>query len=286
MELLIVAAGKGSRMGEIVIPKTLVSISGVPNLENTVTTIGKYFSKITIAVAHSMVHHFAKFIQERNYKNVFILPIASGLGSGHAVMMALKSTVPNLRAKTSSPMLVTWGDVYFQNDQLIQELVNEERIYERVKNKPIMIIPCAWDEKPYISISVDGDLCAEGITFNDDRRGLHDQSLFLVTNPAELYRHLFQMHCAIWNNGSYITEIKEFGFLQVVSYLYNIDKAARVYITENGLLGFNTQQEVTHIENMQSVAKQLEEAAQRRNQRGEMPLPPVSHQPKEYGEVN
>lgn len=249
ISLLIVAAGKGSRMGEILVPKTLVPINGVPNLQNTLNVIGKHFNKIIIAVTHSMLHHFAKFIADGGYKNITLLPISSGLGSGHAVMIALKKILPNLRAKTSAPLLMTWGDVYFKNDQLVQELINEERVYAHIKDAPAMVIPCAWNDKPYISISTDEDMSAKGITFDDTKRGLHDQSIFLIINPAELYRKLNQMHSAIWNNDAYITAIKEFGFLQVVSYCYNIDDPVKIYITENSLDSFNSMEELKEIEN-------------------------------------
>lgn len=254
-ELLVVAAGKGSRMGEIMVPKTLASVNGAPNLENTLTVIGSLFSKITIAVTHSMLHHFATFIKERGYKNVALLPIPSGLGSGHAVMMALKNMLPNLRAKNSPPMIMTWGDVHFANSQLVQELLNEEKVYEHTRKKPAMVIPCAWESEPYISISADDELSASGITFDDKRRGLHDQSVFLLSNPVEVYRRLHQMHCAIWNQGAYITAIKEFGFLQVVSYMANIGEPAKVYITENCVKSYNSMAELREIEDSLTTAK-------------------------------
>lgn len=241
MNLLIVAAGKGSRMGNVSIPKALADVGGKPNLINTIEKLDEHFDRIFVAVNALQFDVFKESLRHWCcYDKVTLFVISSGLGSGHATLNAMRGV------SGDTPLVLTWGDVYFDNDALVCELT-QQAIQQSFYTDGPLVIPCALEKQPYLSVCVDAQMFATGINLKPTAPGFHDQSVFLCTNVDAFIQILTSMHNALWNIDHYITENGEFGFLQVVSYMYNMNKPARMYPTDNTLLGYNTPEELAKI---------------------------------------
>lgn len=251
MDLLIVAAGAGKRLSELDVPKPLAPINGRPNVFNTVLTLGTEFDKIYIAISLQHKRFFIQALSDMYSKNadqhdildkVQFLEIQSGFGSGHAVMVALQELMSKA-PYDSRHMMITWGDAYFADSNIVKELAQ----YAPCHN---MVIPVVKKQHPYISMSVDKEMRCLGIEFNADEpkaHGLHDQSIFLV-DALPLLSALTSFHNVTWGLDRYIVDIGEFGFLHIVHYFANVGVHCKAYITDFPLQSYNTMKELKEIQ--------------------------------------
>lgn len=242
-DILIVAAGKGSRMGDVSIPKALADVGGQPNLINTIDTLKFSVDKIYVAISSIQEAQFRKCLDDHDMSHdAILIVIPSGLGSGHATLSAL-ARIDRCR---KNQLIITWGDVYFDDDELILELteVGSTMLESRTTD---LIIPCAFEQHPYLTVSVDENMNAKGVVLEPTTPGFHDQSVFLCTCVAEFYNTLNDMHHALWNVDHYITVNGEFGFLQIVPFMWNRSRAAKIYETDHTLMGYNTKEELAKI---------------------------------------
>ncbi len=240
--LLIVAAGKGSRMGDVSVPKALADVGGKPNLINTIIKLYHNVDDIYVAVSSVQYEQFQQCLKAYNWTDsVRLIVIPSGLGSGHAVMHAMS----RIKQIDHKQLLITWGDVYFDSNALVKELTDQKTA--EICDTSDLVIPCAFEQHPYLTISVDEDMSAKGVVLEPKTPGFHDQSVFLCTNTKAFYKILQSMHHALWNVDHYITANGEFGFLQIVPFMHNIEQPATIYETDNTLLGYNTQEELAKI---------------------------------------
>ena len=107
MEIVILAAGKGTRMHSLQ-PKVMHSIGGKPMLEhviNTALTLSP--DRIHIVVGFGADQIQAAFSNHPASKMFNWVTQAEQLGTGHAVMQV----VPDIAAKSGNPVLVLFGDV-------------------------------------------------------------------------------------------------------------------------------------------------------------------------------
>lgn len=242
-DILIVAAGKGSRMGDVSVPKALADVGGQPNLINTIDTLNFSVDRIYVAVSSIQEAQFRKCLDEHNFlSRVRLIVIPSGLGSGHATLSALTQ----IDRSRNNQLIITWGDVYFNSNELILELTEVGKTMSESRTTDLLI-PCAFEHHPYLTVSVDENMNAKGVVLEPTTPGFHDQSVFLCTSVIDFYDTLNDMHHALWNVDHYITANGEFGFLQIVPFMWNSSRAAKIYETDHTLMGYNTKEELAKI---------------------------------------
>jgi bifunctional N-acetylglucosamine-1-phosphate-uridyltransferase/glucosamine-1-phosphate-acetyltransferase GlmU-like protein len=242
MELIVIAAGNGKRMGDISVPKVLYPVNGVPNLKRILDQAidSKIIHHVFIVVKDTASDDFEKYLTENPFKiSTTIVPINSGLGDGHAIMSALENINTDLEEA-----IVMWGDTYIEYSSTFKELI-------RYKCSSVTL-PVVKEDNPYVTILTDESMKVISADFSKlgekHLRGLHDQSVFMI-NKAIVLRTLRLMHNVLWKNGRYITESKELNFLHIFHYLWNINEPAICYITEYPTKSFNSIEEVKQIEN-------------------------------------
>lgn len=234
MDALIVAAGKGTRMGSTSLPKALTLISGIPNICNTFDKLDKHVYKIYIVVNKNEVALFEAVLYNK-LKRIIFIELDEALGSGDAVFKSL-CKVKNI---ISNKSLIIWGDTYFKDDKIIKEITH-------VESKSELIFPVVDEYKPYCTFTYDGhDI--KSVDFSVPDQGYHDQSIFLI-NSSRFYNSMFNLYNVYWNGSSYTSNTDDFNFMSIIQYLNNINKHAKFYITEHQTMGYNTQLDVENIE--------------------------------------
>lgn len=243
MELIIIAAGNGKRMGNISVPKVLYPVNGMPNLQRILNAANDagIFDSVYVVIKESAENDFVDYFHKHPSEvDVHLTSINSGYGDGHAIMEALSQI-----GATDDNAIVVWGDVYIENGMIFKELVSYE---DQCFN---VIVPVCKEESPYVTILADQDMNVIGADFSKlgekHFEGLHDQSVFMINKNAAL-EALQTMHNVLWKNGRYISESKELNFLHAMHYLYNFDEPATCYITEYPTKSFNSIDEVKQIE--------------------------------------
>lgn len=265
-DLYIIAAGKGSRLGANT-PKALVEINSECCIDSTLRLIGNKFSRVFI-VANELVKqtwedHWDK---TRNTPgkihlthNLTMIYINSGLGDGHATLHGLskavrhiiylnqrpgKDIIQNQRVPISDDIIVTWGDVYFSQPEIIDELLSHKL------NDLSGIMPGLHEENPYVTLLTDDEMHCKSADFSkfgeNHPTGLHDQSIFRF-NRMELWNSLTNLHNAFWKNGRYLTPGGELSLLHTFHEMYNSGRPMFVYQTDYATESFNTQEEIHQI---------------------------------------
>ena len=244
MELIIIAAGNGKRMGNISVPKVLYPVNGTPNLKRILDAAieSAVFDRVYVVVKEGQYDAFEQYLLDNPFKiSTVIVPINSGFGDGHALAESLYKI--NWESKHA---VVVWGDVYIEHSMVFNELVNY------VNKCDTVVVPVCKEQNPYVTILADNDMNITGADFSKlgekHFEGLHDQSVFLINKDATSTA-LEAMHRVLWKNGRYISESKELNFLHVMHYLHNYAEPALCYITEYPTKSFNSIDEVKQIEN-------------------------------------
>lgn len=238
--LYIIAAGLGSRMGNISVPKALLPITeiGKPNILNSIEKAYSHFDKIFIignVLAKNTWLDFEKTLPEEWQEKVELFLIDSGLGDGHAVLSALEET-DNVGEQN---VVILWGDAYIKDDAIFSEIVSFSTFNSGA-------VPVVLEKDPYVTFLVDQHLHVTAVDFSKrgehHATGFHDQSIFKF-NKSILENTLRRLHNAYWKNGRYVTDTGELTFLYVMHFLYNEGRGVRAYPTEFPVLGYNTQEE-------------------------------------------
>lgn len=252
-DLYIIAAGKGSRM-QTNIPKALVPITDEPCLTTTLQQIGSKFQNVFIVTNEMIQDQWKTYFEQTksNYpsllSNVVNVAISSGLGDGHAVLMAFTkiAEMKNI-SKVNDDIVIAWGDVFFAQAEIIDELLS----------KPMYgsgLIPAVREENPYVTLLVDTEMQCISADFSkygeNHPSGFHDQSVFRF-HKESLWDALVNLHYAFWKNGRYITPGGELSLLYSFHYLHNNknnNSSVQVYETDYPTMSFNTPQEVASIQ--------------------------------------
>jgi len=248
-DLYIIAAGKGSRMA-VNIPKALVPIVDEPCLTTTLQQIGHKFTNVFVVTNYLVQDQWTEYFERlaKTYpeltKNIFDVPIHSGLGDGHAVFAGF--TGANKHAlSTSNNIVIAWGDVFFPQAEIIDELLIQKMGFASG------LLPAVREDNPYISLLTNDEMDCASADFSkygeNHPTGFHDQSVFRFKRD-ELWKALSTLHAAFWKNGRYITPGGELSLLHAFHYLYNTEIPARVYETDYPTLSFNTAAEVAQIQ--------------------------------------
>lgn len=246
MELIIIAAGNGKRMGNISVPKVLYPVNGVPNLKRILDNAieSGVIHKVYIAVKDAAYDDFEKYLIDNPFKiSTVIVPIQSGLGDGHAILNTLDQMVTF--DKTIDKAIVMWGDAYIEHSSIFNELCKLDH-----ETDPVLV-PVVKEDNPYVTILIDDTMAVMSADFSKlgekHLRGLHDQSIFMI-NKNVVLETLRTLHNVLWKNGRYISESRELNFLHAFHFMYNIGRPARCYITEYPTKSFNSIDEVKQIE--------------------------------------
>jgi len=265
-DLWIIAAGKGTRMGDINIPKALVEINGKSNLENTLNLVAHKFRKVFVIVSHEAEDYVSEAVYDTHVgfhaNNIKIIGIESGGGDGKAVLEAFEKVSKSFDVTPQAVIL--WGDAHLRSAEIVDEML------ERLKSPAAssIIIPAVLEYRPYVAINtsliadrVDMSVAmsADFIKFGEVRdEGWHDQSIFGVTwnSVASALQEMRYSALKIDQDGhvKFTTQSGELTFLNIVHYLYNIGDPSYVYETKHPLMGYNTQAEV------EKIKKSLEKA--------------------------
>jgi NDP-sugar pyrophosphorylase family protein len=251
-DLLIIAAGNGTRMGNISIPKALININGTPNLENTLNKINGIFRRIYVVSNKKNVDKFDLFVgnyigcNPKYNSEIRVIAIDSGKGDGHAVMEAIKE-IKNLKEELTEKFFILWGDAYISNNYIFEECISFDKLYDI---KP-MLVPVVKEDNPYVTFLTDNDMNCISVDFSKRGEkhlsGFHDQCIFLCCKTC-LENSLDVLNAAYYKNGRYITDSGEMTFLYIIHYFYNIGFPARAIVTDYPQLSYNTQEEIKIIE--------------------------------------
>jgi len=166
MDLLILAAGKGSRMNSE-LPKALhKTLNNDNNINNIYNMCKDLFDNIRVVINTSDVKLFGDNIN----KNIDIIVISSGLGSGHAVKASLEDN-----ANTSKEFCLIWGDAIVSDNTIIKELI---------EYPSDCAIPVVSIKDPYVSFKCDSNLNAKSVDFSKygetNINGLQDKCIFNI----------------------------------------------------------------------------------------------------------
>lgn len=235
-DLLIIAAGNSTRMGNIQVPKALYPVLGKPNLVNTIQLARPHFDRVLVFCRDGSREVFTKTLGSLDAE---VIEIESGFGDGHAVLTALKT-------REFDAPVVMWGDTYLETDDVFTELLARPAPTE---SEP-MIFPVVQESHPYVTINITFANYVMGADFSKHGElhasGLHDQSVFWI-HARRMTEVLTQMHNVLWKNGRYIAESGELNLLNCLHYLWNIEIPARVYLSEFKTHSFNTISDVKKI---------------------------------------
>lgn len=262
-DLMIVAAGNGTRMGDATLPKILTKINGYPNLWNTLdkwrSIPGKGKTYIVVNnrngdwIEHSIKEYFLHLQQKNQHltndflteekNNIEIVKIESGRGDGHAVMEAAR------HLPLSSFFFIVWGDAYFTSWNIFTDCIDE---YRRRKDMDYpMYVPVINEKNPYVTFIVDEKMECIAADFSkrgeNHPSGFHDQCVFLCKRST-ICELLSVMHNTYLKNGRYVTDSGELTFLYLIHFLHNVSNPAKAIITDSPVLSYNTVGEVKAIE--------------------------------------
>jgi bifunctional N-acetylglucosamine-1-phosphate-uridyltransferase/glucosamine-1-phosphate-acetyltransferase GlmU-like protein len=252
-DMIIVAAGNGTRMGENSIPKVLTRINGKINLLNTLEKILEFDQRTKLVNRIFIVTNSRNYDAISTCRNNFlevnkifteinIISISSGRGDGHAVLESLKY----IKQQMSSSFII-WGDAYLTSSNIFDDCIQEEDNNSNYS----MIIPVINEKNPYVTFIVDKSMNCVSADFSkrgeQHPSGFHDQCVFLCNNDT-IKTGLAILENAFFKNGRYVTDSGELTFLYLVHYFYNCNIPAKAIITDSPVLSYNTLGEVKEIE--------------------------------------
>ena len=253
-DLYIICAGMGSRMGGS-IPKALVKITDKPNITTTLQQIGHKFGHVFVVTNINNQEPWIEYFEElrRDFpklsSNVSNVPIQSGRGDGHAVLTAFNELQFQSRVQLSDECVIAWGDVFFPDQRIIDELLEV-----KLTGKDIGLVPVRWVDNPYVTLVTKRDKTITHAEFSKygelNETGFHDQSVFRFVKPS-LHQILSDIDVALNKNGKYITNGAEMSLLFVFHHAANyLDSFFKIKIleTEYPTISFNTLEEVAQIQ--------------------------------------
>ncbi len=255
VDLYVIAAGLGSRMG-MGPPKALVPIDGIhPCLTTTLQQIAHRFAHVFVVSNIRAADEWDAYFNSLHDssaawgRGVTNLPIESGLGDGHAVLHGMLAAERMLGPAVAEDVVITWGDVFFQDGSIIDELLSSAL-------RGSALLPARWEENPYVTLLVNEKMQCVAAAFSKHGElrpaGYHDQSVFRFSR-TKLIASLFDLHDALWKNDCYITPGGELSLLYVFHLLYNRADPACIYQTAYSALSFNT------VEDMMAIQRRIKD---------------------------
>lgn len=249
-DLYVVAAGNGSRMNTK-LPKALVPITDEPCLTATLQQIAGKFRRVFVVTNVLARDAWQSYFRELESgypefaDRVLNLPIESGLGDGHATLQGLIASEETEGDGSLAPeIVVAWGDVFFQQAEIIDELLT-------VPLRGSGLLPAVHEKNPYVVLLVNEQMQCVSADFTKygeiHDAGFHDQSVFRFARHR-LKQALCEIHNGLWKGRRYISSNGEFSLLYSFHHLFNIGDPVYVYETRYPTLSFNTVDEVAHVQ--------------------------------------
>ena len=233
----IIAAGNQTRFDSDE-PKALSKIGDFTCLDINIHNLGYVCDCVFVVCSEDNEKYFKKYDR---------IVIESGFGCGDAVMKALKK----FKFKDEDTCFIQWGDS-----------ISDYRLYKKVKKSfdfykgyYDIIIPCEWDNNPYVRISESIDSSFVSVEFSKygevNEAGLHDLSVFYGRASAikfgcDAFCH---NHFKLINEYTHYTHEhgNEFNFLDMLN---EGNVTSTIYFTYNryNSYSFNTIEEYKEIE--------------------------------------
>ena len=220
----IIAAGNQKRFKSD-IPKALYKIAGISLLDRNIENLNQYCDKVFVVVSKLNYNYF---------KNYNCIIIDSGHGCGDAVFHCLEQ----LSFNEEDTCFIVWGD----------SLSSKYTIKHCIENySGQVVIPCVYEEDPYVSISQVGDTVS--VLFSKygekTKNGYHDLSIF-YGNCKVLFENLQKHYNIVTSSGDYIHKHgNEMQFLDIFNDLKVPAKIITEYVKS---LSFNTLEEYYSLE--------------------------------------
>ncbi len=194
----IICAGRQSRF-KSEIPKALMKVDGVSLLDMNIEAMSPFCDKVFVVCSFQNEKYF-------NVDNKIV--VESGKGSGDCVWQALEIVKP----KPGDKCFVMWGDS-LQRKEIFESL---SKNYDKIN-----LIPCVYEEKPYVQIKQigNGRVVARFSKFNEEiTAGFHDLSVFYF-DAVDLLEHLRLLREKLLDkNGNYVHKHgDEMEFLDVLN---------------------------------------------------------------------
>jgi hypothetical protein len=237
------------------LPKALVPITDDPCLTTTLQQIGAKFRTVFVVTNVLACEQWHRYFAQLHAtypelaELVVNLPIRSGLGDGHATLQGLLAAERARGEQLAPDVVVTWGDVFFQHAEIIDELLS----------LPVQgpgLFPAVHETMPYVSLQVNEAMQCVGVSFSkygeSQLSGLHDQSVFRFAR-SRLRTCLRDLHAALWKGTRYVAPGGELSLLYAAHQLYNSGDPVYVYETQYPTLSFNTVEEVAAIQREISI---------------------------------
>lgn len=238
--LVIIAAGKGTRMG-IDTPKPLVKIMGKENILWLLESAKGYYDNYFVVIKKGDLKKF-KYLNEIYDNKIIFIEILSGKGDAHAILRFIEKTT-NKYISLEDKITIAWGDLFCPNDKIFN-------LISSYQNKHIYV-PLLLEREPYTVFELTkGDYLLQA-SFNSKNLniGLHDQSIFF--GPVKMFRNKLRLyHNVIYNkkDKTYNTKSGEMKLIDTLNYNAPSSDVKGIILKEDlGLRSFNTITDLNNI---------------------------------------
>jgi len=234
---VILAAGKGTRMGEAEIPKVMFEVNGKPIIEHMIEDIeNSGIDDITLVVGYKQ-----EIVKDYFKDRVKYALQTQQLGTGHAVLMAQE----NLEGK-SDAVLVCYGDHATYKKETIKKLIEKYQ-----DNKPAIAMLTVKFEDPMkwqfgrIIRDKEGNICenVEQKDANEEQLTIKESNpSFYIFDSKFLWENLKTLNTENTQGEYYLTDM-----IKVAK-----DQGKRIISSpvseESEVLGINTQEHLKEVE--------------------------------------
>ena len=233
-DFCIIVGGINKRMN-IDYPKSLVVIDNQEILLKIINNIKIYANHIYICGNNFYKEKFESFNKKYNFddniKFLYFNSLDNNLsypkGNGETIYQIL-----NDKYNLTSNFFILWGDIFFTNNKIIEEIYNYD-----LQNKSDILIPVIKENDPYAYLILDDNNNVTNIEYKKIKpidNGYHDQCIFLCNKNS--------IKTNIENILNY-NDKDEINFLDIISYLPNVN----YFETSYKVNSFNSQNDLKNI---------------------------------------
>jgi len=213
-DFCIIVGGINKRMN-IDYPKSLVVVNNEEILLKIINNIKEYANNIYICGNNYYKMKFEDFNNKYNFNdNIKFLyfnslddKLSYPKGNGETIYQLL-----NNKYNLTSKFFILWGDIFFTNNKIIEEMYNYDLQYESD-----ILIPVIKEYDPYAYLILNDNnkvLKMEYKKIKQIESGYHDQCIFLCNKDA--------INKKFHNILNYMDK-DEINFLDIISYLHNVN---------------------------------------------------------------
>ena len=235
-DFCIIVGGINKRMN-IDYPKSLVIIDNQEILLKIINNIKIYANNIYICGNNFYKEKFESFNKKYNFDNnikfLYFNSLNDNLsypkGNGETIYQILNS-----KYNLTSNFFILWGDIFFTNNKIIEEIYNYD-----LQNKSDILIPVIKENDPYAYLILDDNNNVTNIEYKKIKpiaNGYHDQCIFLC-NKNSIITNI--------NNILNYNNKDEINFLDIISYLPNVN----FFETKYKVNSFNSQNDLKILHN-------------------------------------